>query len=86
MKPPTQYGAGIPTEAEATLAAWDLGNGLGVEVELLGEPMGRVLEGRIVDATGNVLVLEGKGHGRRTRVPWHAIALVRAALAEHPAT
>lgn len=44
----------------------------------------RLVEGRIVDATGSVLILEGAA-GRLTRIAWHAIATIRDAVAAHPA-
>lgn len=64
-----------------------------VEVELLvsagvgAVPSGpRVVEGTVRYATGRVLVLANHYGGGTTRVPWHAIALIRAATPTHPAT
>lgn len=59
-----------------------------VEVELIVADPGngvRRVEGRVVDATPAVLIVEPNSGGRRrTRIPWGAIAAIRDAYVPHP--
>jgi len=84
----------IDANIEADLLEdYDLVKGAVVEVELLvaagvgAVPAGpRVVEGTVAGATGRVLVLDSHYSRGVTRVPWPAIALIRAAPpATHPA-
>lgn len=87
--------AGAPVDGEAVygrdlLVAHRIDLEQDVEVELavtVGPPANslapRLVEGRVVDATGAVLVLEARG--RLTRIAWQAIATIRDAVAAHPA-
>lgn len=88
--PPSSEAAAYMAEVRATsvLAGYGLTLEQAIEVELLvAAPggTGRLLEGTITGATDAALMLEGKGHRRTTRVPWAAVALIRDAVAAHPA-
>lgn len=77
-------------EAGIQLIPYRLELGQEVEVEVLAPPHAgelgpRIVEGRVVDATTAVVVIESLTAGqRRTRVPWSAVALVRDRPNTHP--
>lgn len=73
--------------AEGILAGYGLELYQAIEVELLvtgAAGGGRLVEGTVVDATTNALVVEAKAGRRTTRLPWTAVALIRDALTDHP--
>lgn len=85
-----------PNVSSDVLEDYALTAGERIEVELLviGQPSQvapRLVEGEVLYATARVLVLEvrqaaGRAPARTVRVPWPAIALIRAAVPHHPAT